>query len=93
MLTRPSTRANGPPGQAAAQHGSDAGEQVGHSHEVAQDEVPVEADERQQLLEHLQGHDSIAVHDLSGDRIERRISGVRDQEPAVFGRCLLRVKH
>ena len=42
------------PGRLLRDHGRDAGEQVGHPDEVAEDEVPVEADERQQLLEHLQ---------------------------------------
>ena len=44
----------GVPGRGGAEHRRDAGEEVGHPDEVAQDEVPVEADERQQLLEHLQ---------------------------------------
>ena len=41
-------------GQGAFQDGGDAGEQVRHADQVAEDEIAVEADEREQLLQHLQ---------------------------------------
>ena len=47
-------RVAAPRGQGAFQDGGDAGEQVRHADQVAEDEVAVEADEREQLLQHLQ---------------------------------------
>ena len=47
-------RVPGAPGHDTAQQGDDPGEQVRHAGQVAEDEIAVEADERQQLLQHLQ---------------------------------------
>ena len=48
------TRVPAAPGDGASHDGGDAGEQVRHADQVGQDEVAVEADEREQLLQHLQ---------------------------------------
>ena len=50
-------RVPGAPGHDTAQQGDDPGEQVRHAGQVAEDEIAVEADERQQLLQHLQVRD------------------------------------
>ena len=65
---RPVTRrSRGPLGYRAAQDGRDPGEQVGHADQVAEDEVAIEADEREQLLKHLQmGDGDDQEQDLGG---------------------------
>ena len=77
--------------QRAAQDGGDPGEQVWHADQVAQDEVAVEAGEREQLLQHLQVRDGDdQEQDLGqGDRVE---AGQRQHEDQVEvgdhrGRC------
>ena len=55
---RPVTRGSRRPRETVLRTmGTAAGEQVGHPGQVAEDEVTVEADERQQLLHHLQVRD------------------------------------
>ena len=75
VITRQAARGEGaarrpgvaPLGEGGAEHRRDAGEEVGHADEVAQDEVPVKADKGQQLLEHLQvGDGDGQQHDLIG---------------------------
>ena len=55
------------PGNGTAQDRADAPEQVGHADEVRDDEVPVEATERQQLLERLD------VDEDDGEQDRRRL--------------------
>ena len=58
-------------GPQAAQHRTDAGEEVGHAGQVGEDEVAVEADDRDELLQHL---------DLQGER------GQQEQAAAAWRR-------
>ena len=84
------------PGQGASQDGGDAGEQVRYADQVGQDEVAVEADEREQLLQHFQvGEGDDQEQDLIGgghveagqgqheDRVEVQAAEVGAQPPGA----------
>ena len=60
------------PGQHAFQDGGDAGEQVRHADQVTEDEIAVEADERHQLLQHLQVREGDDQEQDLGPRWPRR---------------------
>src|SRR5262249_27969811 len=74
-------RVRGSAGYGAPQNGGDASEQVRHADEIAEDEVAVEAHEREQLLQHLQVRDGDdEEQDLSrGGRVEAGQGQYEDQ--------------
>jgi hypothetical protein len=84
------SRIGGSPGKQAAQHWSYPGEQVRHAGNVGQHEVPVEADDRNELLEHLEVQEQHHQHEQSatvseGEAVEDEQAPNVQIQPAEVG--------